>query len=491
VKKLKTAGLWVLLVVVVMFLAWQQGSQEPEVTRTLAQFSADVDEENIASVELNGTEMVVTTLQGLRYRTRGMLDAELIEKLAQSGVPITYETGNLTTWLVFLIPVALLLGFLIYFVRKSRGTTANILSLRRSPHREISAADGRVTFADVGGCEEAKELLGDVVDFLKAPQRWVSSGARLPRGILLEGPPGCGKTLLARAVAGETNARFFLVSGSEFVEMFVGVGAARVRDLFETAIKKAPSVIFIDELDALGRRRGSGIGSSHDEREQTLNQLLVCLDGFKQNDQVVVLAATNRPDVLDAALVRPGRIDRRIRVPELNEEARAEVLRIQTRGKPVEGVDLQEIALRTEGFNGSRLESLCNEAALIAVRRSRAGAIAVRILQEDFLHALRPEMNQDQRFNKLDSLLIESATQLAEPTGTARVRLRLLDAPPVEGEVVWADASFLKIRSDGGERDVIIAKRQIQQLEVLDGTDAAALEDLQLDPWAARPSATA
>jgi ATP-dependent metalloprotease FtsH len=393
---------------------------------------------------------------------------------------------------VFLIPVALLLGFLIYFLRKSRGNATNILSLRRSPHREISAADSRVTFADVGGCEEAKESLGDVVDFLKAPQRWVHSGARLPRGILLEGPPGCGKTLLARAVAGETSAKFFLVSGSEFVEMFVGVGAARVRDLFETAIKKAPSVIFIDELDALGRRRGSGIGSSHDEREQTLNQLLVCLDGFKQNDQVVVLAATNRPDVLDAALVRPGRIDRRIRVPELNESARLEVLRIQTRGKPIGGIDLQEIAHRTAGFNGARLESLCNEAALLAVRRSReTNTSAVLITQEDFLRALRPGMSQDQRFNKLDSLLIESATQLAEPTGTARVRLRLLDAPPVEGEVVWADASFLKIRSSDGEPDVVVAKCQIQQMEVLDGTDLVALEELQMDLWAARPSATA
>src|SRR4030095_5410908 len=183
--------------------------------------------------------------------------------------------------------------------------------------------------------------------------------------------PGCGKTLLARAIAGETNAKFFLVSGSEFVEMFVGVGAARVRQRFETAGTKGRWVMFIDEIDGLGRRRGSGSGSSHDEREQTLNQLLVCLDGFKPNDQVVVLAATNRPDVLDFALVRPGRIDRRIRVPELSDAAREEVLKIQTRGKPLDGVDLHEIARMTTGFNGAHLESLCNEAALIALRRSR------------------------------------------------------------------------------------------------------------------------
>jgi ATP-dependent 26S proteasome regulatory subunit len=297
---------------------------------------------------------------------------------------------------------------------------------------------------------------------------------------------------LARAVAGETNAKFFLVSGSEFVEMFVGVGAARVRDLFETAIKKAPSVIFIDEIDALGRRRGSGIGSSHDEREQTLNQLLVCLDGFKPNDQVVVLAATNRPDVLDSALVRPGRIDRRIRVPELNEAARLDVLKIQTRSKPLHNVVLEEIAGMTAGYNGARLESLCNEAALLAVRRAKHEAGGpVRVTHEDFIRALRPGASQDQRFNKLDSLMIESASQLAEPTGVARVRIRLLDASPVEGDVVWADATFLKIRRGDGQSDVIVAKRQVQQLEVLDGTDSTLLDDLQIDKWALRPSATA
>jgi cell division protease FtsH len=393
-------------------------------------------------------------------------------------------------WITFLVPVVLLLAFLVYFMRKSRANTGNILSLRKSPHREVSADESGVTFAHVGGCEDAKQSLSDVIDFLKEPQRWMQSGVRLPRGILLEGPPGCGKTLLARAVAGETSAKFFLVSGSEFVEMFVGVGAARVRDLFETAIKKAPSVIFIDEIDALGRRRGSGIGSSHDEREQTLNQLLVCLDGFKSNDRVVVLAATNRPDVLDPALVRPGRIDRRIRVPELNESARAAVLGIQTRNKPLEGVDLDEIARMTAGFNGARLENLCNEAGVLAVRRSRnQGSMPVRITREDFIQAISPTDAHDRRFNKLDSLMIESATQLAEPTGIARVRIRLSDSV-IEGDIVWADASFLKIRRNG-ESDLIVAKRQVQQLEVLDGTDSALVEELQLDQWAMRPSATA
>ena len=203
-----------------------------------------------------------------------------------------------------------------------------------------------------------------------------------------------------------------------------------------------------------------------------------------------MLAATNRPDVLDAALVRPGRIDRRVRVPELNEAAREEVLKIQTRGKPVSGVDLREIAQMAAGFNGARLENLCNEAAVLAVRRSKnESGTTLRITRDDFVRAMRPAIHQDQRFNKLDSLMIESATQLAEPTGTARVLLRLKDSPSIEGDVVWADATFLKIRRAGGA-EVIVAKRQVQQLEVLDGTDSALLEELQLDSWAMKPSST-
>lgn len=489
--RFKTAAVWLGLVLAAVFLVWQQSGQ-PKETMPFSRFTVDLDDQHVAAVEVRGYEITVTDIQGMRYTTSGVLDPALLEKLADQGVPVTYGSGGLSSWIVFLIPVVLLLAFLVYFAKKSRANPGNILSLRKSPHREISPSESRVTFADVGGCDEAKEVLGDVIDFLKAPARWQQAGVRLPRGILLEGPPGCGKTLLARAVAGETQAKFFLISGSEFVEMFVGVGAARVRDLFETAIKKAPSVVFIDEIDALGRRRGSGIGSSHDEREQTLNQLLVCLDGFKPNDQVVVLAATNRPDVLDFALVRPGRIDRRIRVPELSDPARLDVLRIQTRGKPLDGINLEEIARVTAGYSGARLENLCNEAALLAVRRSKhEPGRPIRITQDDFLRAMRSGTAQDQRFNKLDSLMIESAAQLAEPTGRARVRIRLLDASPLDGDVVWADATFVKIRPGGGEPDLIVAKRQIQQLQVLEGTDSAVLEDLQIDNWAMRPSTTA
>ena len=256
-KKMKTLAVWVVLVIAVWMLILSQQPSDLVVTMPFSQLVSDVDANNIAAIDINGARMTITDRRGSRYMTTGVLEEEYFEKLYQQGAQVTYGASagwSLTAWIGFLIPIVLLLAFLLYFLKKSRANSANnILSLRRSPHREVSTTDGRVTFADVGGCEDAKAELTDIIDFLKNPKPWMQAGVRLPRGVLLEGPPGCGKTLLARAVAGETNAKFFLVSGSEFVEMFVGVGAARVRDLFETAVKKAPSVIFIDEIDALGR----------------------------------------------------------------------------------------------------------------------------------------------------------------------------------------------------------------------------------------------
>src|SRR5262249_32697902 len=247
-------------------------------------------------------------------------------------------------------------------LRRAGGGTASALELRKSRARVVAEAPG-VTFASVGGCAEAKAELADLVAFLKDPEPWERAGVRLPRGALLGGPPGCGKTLLARAVAGETSARFLYVSASEFVEMFVGVGASRMRDTFELAAKHAPAILFIDELDAIGRRRGSGVGLVNDEREHTLNQLLVSLDGFDRGARVVVIAATTRSDVLDAALWRAGRFDRRIAVPPLSAEARREVLAIHTAGKPLAGdVSLDDLAARAEGMSGADLEGLVNEA---------------------------------------------------------------------------------------------------------------------------------
>jgi SpoVK/Ycf46/Vps4 family AAA+-type ATPase len=272
--------------------------------------------------------------------------------------------------------------------------------------------------------------------------------------------------------------------------MFVGVGAARVRDMFEVAAKQAPSVIFIDELDAVGRKRGSGIGAAHDEREQTLNQILVCMDGFEAHDRVVVVAATNRADILDAALLRSGRFDRRIRIGELAREQRVAVLEIHTRNKKLgEDVDSAGLAARTAGFSGADLECLVNEAGLLAVRRSlhaSDGRSEVVLSMEDFEEALAPRGSARQRFDKVDSLLLESTTQLACPTGKAMVRLTLVGGTQVEGELEWADAAFVKLRGRGAGESAIVPKHQIITVETLEGTEGAADADVLPDRSAAR-----
>jgi ATP-dependent metalloprotease FtsH len=307
--------------------------------------------------------------------------------------------------------------------------------------------------------------------------------------VLLEGPPGCGKTLLARAVAGETQANFYSVSASEFVELFVGVGAARVRDMFEVAAKNAPAVIFVDELDAVGRRRGSGIGLSHDEREQTLNQLLVNLDGFERNERVVVIAATNRSDILDPALLRPGRFDRRIVVPALSYEARLRVLQIHTRGKPLaDDLSLEELARQTEGFSGAQLENLANEAALLAVRRARrAQSDVVSVTNDDFQQAMRPHGTNAGLFDRLDTVLIESVAHLAQPKGAAITRVVLDDGSEVTGHVVWADAAFMKIRQPETGEEAIVLKQRIRHISALVGTDTTAVDDAAVDAWVQVP----
>jgi cell division protease FtsH len=391
------------------------------------------------------------------------------------------DPGPLHTAIWILVPIAGLLGLFVFVLRKAGGGTASALELRKSRARLVTEVPN-VKFADVGGCAEAKAQLADLVDFLSNPEPWERAGVRLPRGVLLEGPPGCGKTLLARAVAGETSARFLSVSASEFVEMFVGVGASRMRDTFELAAKNAPAILFIDELDAIGRRRGSGVGLVNDEREHTLNQLLVSLDGFDRGARVVVIAATNRSDVLDAALLRPGRFDRRIAVPPLGVDARREVLAIHTAGKPLApDLSLDALAARTEGMSGADLEGLVNEAGILAVRRGRAAGGDPRIEHADFERALDPRANAARRFDRVDALLIESTTQLSQPTGRARVRLTLDEGTIVEGELVWADAAFLKVRAGETGTETVVLKRSIKTLEALDGIEQLAPSELRPD----------
>jgi cell division protease FtsH len=496
VKKFKTAIVWISLVVAFLILYAIVNLRQDGLRVPFTAFWRDVDENRIAQVQVDGSDIVAWRSDtGGKIRTRGALSSVLLKTLSDHNVPVTFgtESNNFQTILLVAVPIVLLLGLLVFFLKRSQGNQTNIFSLSKSRAR-LAGPEGKVTFDDVGGCAAAKEQLGDVIDFLKHPQHWISAGARIPRGVLLEGPPGSGKTLLARAVAGETNAKFFTVSASEFVEMFVGVGAARVRDMFETAVKQAPAVIFIDELDAVGRRRGSGVGSGHDEREQTLNQLLVCLDGFQRNHQVAVIAATNRSDILDKALLRPGRIDRRIKIPEMGRAERLATLQIHTREKRLANdVALDELAEATEGYNGAQIEHLANEAAILAVRRARnSNGQPVSVEMNDFQTVLKSTKAKSSLFNKLDAVLIESTTQLAEPTGKAVVRITLDESRSIEGEVVWVDAQFIKVRShDGNRTESIVPKHQIRTIEVLEGTDAADRDDLFVDPWANRQSGLA
>ena len=303
-------------------------------------------------------------------------DRDLYQRLADNGVTISAENPPEPPWwqtmLTSLIPIILLIGFWFFIMQQSQMGGGRMMNFGKSRVRLMVSDKKKVTFADVAGADEAKQELEEVVEFLKTPDKFNELGARIPKGVLLFGPPGTGKTLLAKAVAGEAGVQFFTISGSDFVEMFVGVGASRVRDLFEQAKKSAPCIVFIDEIDAVGRQRGAGLGGGHDEREQTLNQLLVEMDGFASNEGIIIIAATNRPDVLDPALLRPGRFDRQIVVDKPDVRGREAILKVHTKGKPIASdADLDVLARRTPGFTGADLSNLVNEAALLAARRNK------------------------------------------------------------------------------------------------------------------------
>jgi cell division protease FtsH len=354
-------------------------------------------------------------------------DPNLIPTLLEHNVTLVNQTVEVNPILVFLInwgPLALLFGFLLWSMRRSQRQMGGVFGFGRSQAREYTAERPQVTFADVAGQEAAKRELVEIVDFLKEPEKYIALGARIPRGVLLVGPPGTGKTLLARAVAGEANVAFFSIAASEFVEMFVGVGASRVRDLFNRAKAAAPSIVFIDEIDAVGRQRGAGLGGGNDEREQTLNQMLAEMDGFDQNESVIVMAATNRPDVLDPALLRPGRFDRQVTVALPDRAGREDILKVHVRGKPLSAdVDLRALSQTTIGFSGADLSNLANEAALTAARRN-----AKKITQDDFLEAFErivlgtqapPLSNEQERrvvaYHEAGHALVAALTPGADP----------------------------------------------------------------------------
>ena len=384
----KTVLFWV-VILVSAFLLWQvvrqgtNGQKEKEIN--FSQFMTDVEQGNIRSVKIIGMEVrgnykndnsAFHTIVPPNY-------PDMYKVLHDKGVVMDVKdisNGTWPSWILNLAPLVLLAALWFFMIRQMQTGGNKALSFGKSRARLLSMQQKKVTFKDVAGVDEAKEELREIIEFLREAQKFQKLGGRIPKGVLLVGPPGTGKTLLARAVAGEANVPFFSISGSDFVEMFVGVGASRVRDLFEQGKKNAPCIIFIDEIDAVGRHRGAGLGGGHDEREQTLNQLLVEMDGFESNEGVILMAATNRPDVLDPALLRPGRFDRRVVVNRPDVRGREEILRVHTRKIPLaDDVDLAVLARGTPGFSGADLANMVNEAALAAARQNRKA-----VLQYDF-----------------------------------------------------------------------------------------------------------
>ncbi len=376
----RNLALWVIigLLLVALFNLFQSPAQRSGGSEiAFTKFLSEVDEGRVQEVTIAGSQITGRYTNGTGFQTYAPESTNLVDRLYEKGVQITAKPssddvpslfGILISW----FPMLLLIAVWVFFMRQMQGTGGKAMGFGKSKAKLLTEAHGRVTFEDVAGVDEAKEDLQEIVEFLRDPQKFQRLGGRIPRGVLLVGPPGTGKTLLARAIAGEANVPFFTISGSDFVEMFVGVGASRVRDMFEQAKKNAPCIIFIDEIDAVGRHRGAGLGGGNDEREQTLNQLLVEMDGFEPNEGIILIAATNRPDVLDPALLRPGRFDRQIVVPNPDVVGREKILKVHARKVPVApDVNLRTIARGTPGFSGADLMNLVNEAALLAARRGK------------------------------------------------------------------------------------------------------------------------
>ncbi len=388
---LKNSFVYLIILVAALALFFQYfGSANPQSNeKGIAEVIADAQAGKVKQIEAQaGDEQVIVTYNdNSEFRSRLESSDSVMSLLANYRVPLSDGTGKqvlnvkvvpapawggLLSIFTILLPTILLIGFFVFFMRQAQGSNNQAMSFGKSRARMFAGDKPTVTFADVAGQEEAKQDLTEIVEFLKFPDKFVALGARIPRGVLMVGPPGTGKTLLSRAVAGEAGVPFFSISGSEFVEMFVGVGASRVRDLFDQAKRNAPCIVFIDEIDAVGRQRGAGLGGSHDEREQTLNQILVEMDGFDTNTNVIVVAATNRPDVLDPALIRPGRFDRQVVLDAPDVRGRIDILKVHIKGKPMsEDVNLEVIARLTPGFSGADLMNAVNEAAILAARRAK------------------------------------------------------------------------------------------------------------------------
>lgn len=398
------ASLWILIILIIFLAASViNGGGKPKKDLIVSELITDIKEKKVEKLDIYDTKVTGTLKSGDQFNVLVLNGTEFYNDVQQLKTQYNISDDELKIeefptqplpWWVTMLPTAVMLvlviAFWFVFMQQSQGGNGGrgVMSFGKSKARMVTNEKKRVTFEDVAGADEEKEELEEIVDFLKNPRRYIELGARIPKGVLLVGPPGTGKTLLAKAVAGEAGVPFFSISGSDFVEMFVGVGASRVRDLFEQAKKNSPSIVFIDEIDAVGRQRGAGLGGGHDEREQTLNQLLVEMDGFGVNEGVIIIAATNRPDILDPALLRPGRFDRQVVVGVPDIKGREAILKVHSKGKPLEeGVDLSTLAKMTPGFTGADLENLMNEAALLSVRKDKK-AVGMEELEESITRVI-------------------------------------------------------------------------------------------------------
>ncbi len=428
---------------------------------TYSEFLHAVDEGKVAEVTLAGSRIQGTMRDGAAaFSTYAPQDPTLVERLQKKDInfrarPSDEDVPSIMSMLLSWFPMLLLIAVWIFFMRQMQSGSGRAMGFGKSKAKLLTERQGRVTFDDVAGVDEAKDELQEIVEFLRDPQKFQRLGGRIPRGALLVGPPGTGKTLLARAIAGEANVPFFTISGSDFVEMFVGVGASRVRDMFEQAKKNAPCIIFIDEIDAVGRHRGAGLGGGNDEREQTLNQLLVEMDGFEANEGVILIAATNRPDVLDPALLRPGRFDRQITVPNPDIAGREKILRVHMRKVPIApDVDPKVIARGTPGFSGADLANLVNEAALLAARRNRR-----LVTQSEFEDAKDKVMMGAERRSMVMTEEEKLATAYHE-AGHALVSVKVPGGDPLHKVTIIPRGRALGITMNLPERDKLSYSKQ-------------------------------
>ncbi|SOB58075.1 protease, ATP-dependent zinc-metallo [Pseudodesulfovibrio profundus] len=482
---MKNLVIWavIFILMVVLFNLFNQ-PPVPKDNPSYSQFLAMVDSGGVAEVKIQGQRISGTKSSGEKFQVFAPNDPKLIDTLIQKGVEVKAEPPDESPWYMTLLlswfPMLLLIGVWIFFMRQMQGGGSGgrgAMSFGRSKARLINEETAKVTFEDVAGVDEAKEELSEVVDFLREPRKFTRLGGRIPKGVLLVGGPGTGKTLLARAVAGEAGVPFYTISGSDFVEMFVGVGASRVRDLFAQGKKNAPCLIFIDEIDAVGRQRGAGLGGGHDEREQTLNQLLVEMDGFESNEGVILVAATNRPDVLDPALLRPGRFDRQVVVPAPDLRGRERILKVHSRRTPLASeVDLETIARGTPGFSGADLENLVNEAALQAAKMGKD-----QVSMEDFEEAKDKLMMGGRERRSLILSEDEKRTTAYHEAGHALVAKLLKGTDPVHKVSIIPRGRALGVTMQlpGEDRHNYSKEFLVNNMAVLMGGRAA--EEIVLD----------